>query len=98
MLTARQPHLGQGINVNHQRYDNINHTRKTFFKYIRDKEQDKSVGPLRKSTGRLVGDEGEMADLLNSFLLHHLPKNNEGNYQSLRVFISKVSKGFWRPK
>ena len=50
---------------------NIKHNSKTFFKYIRGKEQVRtSVGPLRNSKQRrVVRDESEMAGLLNRYLL-----------------------------
>ena len=45
---------------------NIKHNSKAFFKYIRGREQVRtSVGTLRKSTGRVVSDEGEMAGLIS---------------------------------
>ena len=47
---------------------NIKHNSKAFFKYIRGKEHVRtSVGPLRNIIGRVVGDESEMAGLLNRY-------------------------------
>ena len=46
----------------------LNIIARLFKKYIRGKEQVRtSVGPLRNSTGRVVGDESEMAGLLNRY-------------------------------
>ena len=58
---------------------NIKHTSKAFFKYIRGKEQDRtSVGLLRKSTGRVISDEGEMAGLLNRYFSSNFTQEQSG--------------------
>ena len=48
----------------------IKQNKKTLFKYIRGKILvQRSVGPLRNSTGGLVNDEGEMAGLLINYFV-----------------------------
>ena len=70
---------------------NIKHTSKAFFKYIRGKEQVRtSVGPLRKSTGRVVRDESEMAGLLNRYFSSTFTQEQSGES------IEEVRKGFCR--
>ena len=61
---------------------NIKHNSKTFFKYIRGKEQVRtSVGPLRNSTGRVVSDENEMAGLLNRYFSSTFTQEQSGELQ-----------------
>ena len=61
---------------------NIKHNNKTFFNYIRGKEQVRtSVGPLRNSTRRVVCDESKMAGLLNRYFTSTLTQEQSGELQ-----------------
>ena len=58
---------------------NIKHNSEAFFRFIRGKEQVWiSVGPLRKSTGRVVSDEGEIAGLLNRYFSSTFTQEQSG--------------------
>ena len=76
---------------------NIKHNSKAFFQFIRGKEQVWiSVGPLRKSTGRVVSDEGETAGLLNRYTSSTFPQEQSGELPIAESIHRGVEEGLFR--
>ena len=86
-----EAHVKQLIKDSVQRFeqklgDNIKHDSKSFYKYVKSKQQVKdSVGPLRGQNGEVSSDSKFMAEELNAFFASSFTRENTENISSSNV-------------
>ena len=86
-----EAHVKQLIKDSVQRFeqklgDNIKHDSKSFYKYVKSKQQVKdSIGPLKGQNGEVSSDSKFMAEELNAFFASSFTRENTENISSSNV-------------
>ena len=73
--------------------DNIKHDSKSFYAYIRSKQRSKTkIGPLKDSTGTIVTNDKQTADLLNKYFVSVFTKEDLTNIpEPDQIFVGSTN-------